>query len=227
MDTLQLVACPYNPAHKMSATEFQVHMLTCRAKEKDTQLNSRFQKKKLTFWKLENRNKPAECMSISDTSADTLYPEALLQCPYDSYHRIRACRFPYHLVKCRKNHPDVAKQLATCPFNARHLIPRAEIGHHISTCDDKSCIEQDIVEQTKSYRREEVILERKQPPPCDEDWDKELQGQSGPTFIWGTGTTSNRELSKMEPKSSLGFNIRAPKTLPYVLSWKSNTTSQN
>ncbi|XP_030051331.1 gametocyte-specific factor 1 [Microcaecilia unicolor] len=225
MDTLQPIACPYNPAHKMSAAEFRVHMLTC--KEKDTQLNSRFQKTKLQWWKLENRNKPAESMNVPDTSADTLDPEALLQCPYDSNHQIRACRFPYHLVKCRKNHPDVVKQLATCPFNARHLIPRAEIGHHISTCDDKSCIEQDIVQETRSYRREEVIPERWQPPPCDEDWDKELQEQPGPTFIWGTGAAFNSGISKMEPKCSLGSNIRVPKTLPYVLSWKCNTTSQN
>lgn len=29
-------------------------------------------------------------------------PERLVQCPYDKHHQIRACRFPYHLVKCRK-----------------------------------------------------------------------------------------------------------------------------
>ncbi|CAM4691360.1 unnamed protein product [Caretta caretta] len=33
---------------------------------------------------------------------DALDPERLIQCPYDNYHRIRACWFPYHLIKCRK-----------------------------------------------------------------------------------------------------------------------------
>ncbi|CAM4677752.1 unnamed protein product [Lepidochelys olivacea] len=33
---------------------------------------------------------------------DALDPERLIQCPYDKYHRIRACWFPYHLIKCRK-----------------------------------------------------------------------------------------------------------------------------
>ncbi|CAM4608262.1 unnamed protein product, partial [Lepidochelys kempii] len=35
-------------------------------------------------------------------SVDALDPERLIQCPYDKYHRIRACWFPYHLIKCRK-----------------------------------------------------------------------------------------------------------------------------
>ncbi|CAM4660103.1 unnamed protein product [Lepidochelys olivacea] len=36
------------------------------------------------------------------TMFDALDPERLRQCPYDKYHRIRACWFPYHLIKCRK-----------------------------------------------------------------------------------------------------------------------------
>ncbi|CAM4605662.1 unnamed protein product [Lepidochelys kempii] len=40
--------------------------------------------------------------SISKISVDALDPERLIQCPYDNYHRIRACWFPYHLIKCRK-----------------------------------------------------------------------------------------------------------------------------
>lgn len=35
-------------------------------------------------------------------SVDSLDPEKLIQCPYDKNHQIRACRFPYHLIKCRK-----------------------------------------------------------------------------------------------------------------------------
>ncbi|CAM5080940.1 unnamed protein product [Eretmochelys imbricata] len=45
-------------------------------------------------------------MDLEDNSVDALDPERLIQCPYDNYHQIRACRFPYHLIKCRKAHCD-------------------------------------------------------------------------------------------------------------------------
>ncbi|XP_067391151.1 gametocyte-specific factor 1-like isoform X2 [Emydura macquarii macquarii] len=160
-----------------------------------------------------------------DTYVDALDPEKLIQCPYDNYHQIRACRFPYHLIKCRKNHPEIAAQLATCPFNARHQVPRAEISHHISSCDDKSCIEQDIVSQWNTCHRKEVnIVSMWQPPPCDEDWDKDLQEQSNSTFIWGTfngGVNNSPGSSAMGQKSNLTSGMRAPKSLPYILPWKS------
>ncbi|XP_053868364.1 gametocyte-specific factor 1-like isoform X1 [Malaclemys terrapin pileata] len=164
---------------------------------------------------------------LEDNYVDALDPERLIQCPYDKSHQIRACRFPYHLIKCRKNHPDVAKQLATCPFNARHQVPRAEIGHHISSCDDKSCIEQDIVSQSNNCHREKMnTVSMWQPPPCDEDWDKDLQEQSNSTFVWGTfnsGINNSPGSSVvMEPKNKLMPGMRAPKSLPYSLSWKSN-----
>ncbi|XP_050778074.1 gametocyte-specific factor 1-like isoform X4 [Gopherus flavomarginatus] len=137
---------------------------------------------------------------IPSPPVDALDPEKLIQCPYDRYHQIRACRFPYHLIKCRKNHPDIAEQLATCPFNARHQVPRAEISHHISSCDDKSCIEQEI----------------------------ELQEQSNSVFVWGTfnsGINNSPGSSvMMEPKNKLMPGMRAPRSLPYSLSWKSRTS---
>lgn len=43
-----------------------------------------------------------------------------------------------------QNHHDLASQFVTCPFNARHMVPRGELSYHISRCDDQSCIEQDI-----------------------------------------------------------------------------------
>ncbi|KAM3872104.1 uncharacterized protein gtsf1 [Diretmus argenteus] len=67
---------------------------------------------------------------------DDCDPNKLLQCPYDKSHQIRACRFPYHLIKCKKNHLELANQLRTCPYNARHLIPKAELARHIATCVD-------------------------------------------------------------------------------------------
>ncbi|XP_074709700.1 gametocyte-specific factor 1, partial [Strix uralensis] len=64
-------------------------------------------------------------------------PEALVQCPYDKSHQVRASRLPYHIVKCQRNHPQVARMLATCPFNARHRVPQANLRSHIASCPDK------------------------------------------------------------------------------------------
>ncbi|XP_042558241.1 gametocyte-specific factor 1-like [Dipodomys spectabilis] len=75
---------------------------------------------------------------------ESVDPERLLQCPYDKNHKIRSCRFPYHLVKCKENHPDIAARLATSPFNARHLVPRDQLTEHIATCMDKTSLEDDI-----------------------------------------------------------------------------------
>ncbi|OXB51794.1 hypothetical protein ASZ78_007936, partial [Callipepla squamata] len=100
-------------------------------------------------------------------------PDRLIQCPYDNHHRIRARRFPYHLVKCRKNHPEVEKLLATCPFNARHLVPKADLGDHILKCKDKRLIEQDIARCSSGSQRDEMnVVSTWKAPPCDEDWEK-------------------------------------------------------
>uniref|UniRef100_A0A8D2LB23 Gametocyte specific factor 1 n=1 Tax=Varanus komodoensis TaxID=61221 RepID=A0A8D2LB23_VARKO len=144
-----------------------------------------------------------------------LDPEKLMQCPYDKSHQIRACRFPYHLVKCQKNHLDIVQQLVTCPFNARHQIPKEEISQHISSCDDKRCIEQDIVSVLSSW----------QSPPCEEDWDKDLVEQSNSIFIWGTshcGVNSSGSNTAMSYKSHLASGLRAPKSMPNVLPWKNS-----
>uniref|UniRef100_A0A8C3PDZ2 CHHC U11-48K-type domain-containing protein n=1 Tax=Chrysemys picta bellii TaxID=8478 RepID=A0A8C3PDZ2_CHRPI len=140
-------------------------------------------------------------------------PERLIPCPYDKNHQIRASRFPYHLVKCGENNKQRAKELlATCPFNARHQVPRAEISHHISSCDDKSCIEQDIVSQSNNCHREKMsTVSMWQPSPCDEDWDKGEEVAKRSTHV-----------EVREQKSNLMPGMRAPKSLPYSLSWKSS-----
>uniref|UniRef100_A0A2K5RN38 Gametocyte specific factor 1 n=1 Tax=Cebus imitator TaxID=2715852 RepID=A0A2K5RN38_CEBIM len=137
---------------------------------------------------------------------DSLDPEKLLQCPYDKNHQIRACRFPYHLIKCRKNHPDVASKLATCPFNARHQVPRAEISHHISSCDDRSCIEQDLIF---------CIFSRDRVPPCHlpKCWDYRREPLPANNIV-------------MEHKNNLASGMRVPKSLPYILPWKNNGNTQ-
>ncbi|XP_048449627.1 gametocyte-specific factor 1, partial [Rhincodon typus] len=121
-------------------------------------------------------------------------PDDLLQCPYDKNHQIRACRFPYHLVKCRKNFPDKARNLESCPFNARHRIPKAEMKHHITICADKKVIEEDF----------------------DEDESRE-------TFIYGyTNLNKNcikaSSVSAYESSHNITAGVRAPKSFPEQLS---------
>lgn len=36
-----------------------------------------------------------------------------------------------------QNHSKLASELKTCPFNARHLVPRHELAHHIEHCENK------------------------------------------------------------------------------------------
>ncbi|XP_062979114.1 gametocyte-specific factor 1 [Elgaria multicarinata webbii] len=161
----------------------------------------------------------------SEDSYDALDPEKLMQCPYDKHHQIRACRFPYHLVKCAKNHPDIVQQLVTCPFNARHQVPKAEIKQHISSCDDKRCIEQDIASQVDRHRREINVVSSWQAPPCDEDWDKDLADQSNSIFVWGISRcriNSSGSSTTMGYKNHLASGLRAPRSLPFVLPWKNN-----
>lgn len=117
--------------------------------------------------------------NMEEPCMDSLDPEKLSPCPRESNHQIRARRrFPSHLIECRENHPDVAHRWATCPFNARHQVPRAEISGHISSCDDKSCIEQDIADRTRNLGQETLVEGTWQCPPCDEDWDKDLWEQT-------------------------------------------------
>ncbi|XP_062888972.1 gametocyte-specific factor 1-like [Mobula hypostoma] len=148
-------------------------------------------------------------------------PEDLLQCPYDKNHHIRACRFPYHLVKCRKNFPDIARKLESCPFNARHCIPKAEMMHHIMNCVDKKVIEEEFVfnAQGKPY---DIPQSAWQCPPPEEDWDKDEDESSG-TFIYGY-TNLNRNciktssISAYENSTNVATAIRAPKSFPEQLS---------
>ncbi|KFP87479.1 Gametocyte-specific factor 1, partial [Acanthisitta chloris] len=117
---------------------------------------------------------------------DEMDPQRLIQCPFDKHHQIRAYRFPYHLVKCRKNNPEVAKTLDTCPFNARHLVPHAKLKDHIMNCRDKTLMEQDIANQACDHQQKQVNDGSTwQAPPCDEDWDKEALEQAESAFVWG------------------------------------------
>ncbi|XP_053944734.1 gametocyte-specific factor 1 isoform X2 [Cuculus canorus] len=152
---------------------------------------------------------------------DVLDPERLIQCPYNKHHHIRACRFPYHLVKCQKSHPEVARELAVCPFNARHLVPQAELSNHIAKCSDKGFIEQVVeMNQSSGFQREQMnAVSTWQAPPCDEDWERELSEQSNSPFVWGmTSFGINSSSIASVQKNCLPSRVRVPESLPYNVS---------
>uniref|UniRef100_A0A673G7Z8 Zgc:56699 n=1 Tax=Sinocyclocheilus rhinocerous TaxID=307959 RepID=A0A673G7Z8_9TELE len=126
---------------------------------------------------------------------DASDPNRIVQCPYDKNHQIRASRFPFHVLKCRKNHPKLASELKTCPFNARHLIFKHELSHHIANCEDKRTLNAE-----------------------DETDDNAAM------FVWGKSNNQLAQ-NKPEPSTaiSLSDGLRAPRTLPWKLCKHSNT----
>ncbi|XP_069882557.1 gametocyte-specific factor 1-like [Dipodomys merriami] len=131
---------------------------------------------------------------------ESVDPERLLQCPYVKYHKIRSCRLPYHLVKCRKNHPDIAAKFATCPFNARHLVLRDQLSKHITTCMDKTSLEDDVVNITWNQRQDKSCENAWQYVSSEEDWDKESLEHPSPSFVWGTMKSSGNDRNHSENK---------------------------
>ncbi|XP_007908693.1 gametocyte-specific factor 1 [Callorhinchus milii] len=171
-------------------------------------------------------------------------PEELLRCPYDGSHRVRAARFPYHLVKCRKNNPDKARTLESCPFNARHCIPKADMKHHITNCSDKKAIEDDFV-SVGQRKHCEIPQSTWQCPPPEEDWERDNGDDTSATFVYGYSNVNQScvkgsSISVYESNNNLAVGIRAPKTLPeqplssadclgsvpFVLPWRVGSSSR-
>ncbi|XP_026188907.1 gametocyte-specific factor 1 [Mastacembelus armatus] len=140
-------------------------------------------------------------------------PDKLLQCPFDKNHLIRSCRFPYHLIKCRKNHPKLASELQTCPFNARHLVPKDQLKRHTETCEDRISVHPVDGETTEAHCRWQVPLSTWVVPNMSEDWDKEADNAAAP-FVWGVSTSLNPKLETL-PTNNLSPGFRAPNLLPW------------
>uniref|UniRef100_A0A3B3VF09 CHHC U11-48K-type domain-containing protein n=1 Tax=Poecilia latipinna TaxID=48699 RepID=A0A3B3VF09_9TELE len=132
-------------------------------------------------------------------------PDKLLQCPFDKNHKIRSCRFPYHLIKCRKNHPKLASELKTCPFNARHLVPKHELAHHTETCEDRISVDTEDAGSRNGHVGWDVPVNTWVNPNMTEDWDKGI-------VKYHKGL---EEITLNVPSNNLGPNFRAPSTLPW------------
>ena len=66
--------------------------------------------------------------------------EKTLTCPYNPAHQITKERIQFHLVKCRRNHPE-ADDIETCPYNASHHVPKPELEFHMSECSERKIVE--------------------------------------------------------------------------------------
>ncbi|XP_048379240.1 gametocyte-specific factor 1-like [Stegostoma tigrinum] len=115
--------------------------------------------------------------------------DQLLVCPYDQNHRIRSSRFPYHLVKCRENHPELANVIQICPFNARHRIRKPEFKHHLLHCEDGKLAAEGGMQRAEFTFP--VVSSNSAPQTgnrerlsCGENWDDEEDEASSP-FVFG------------------------------------------
>ncbi|XP_034551709.1 gametocyte-specific factor 1 isoform X2 [Notolabrus celidotus] len=153
-----------------------------------------------------------QCVEDMDEKANC-DPERLLQCPFDKNHQIRACRFPYHLIKCRKNHPKLASELKTCPFNARHLVPQHELAYHTETCVDRISVHTEEDGGTNGHCQWQVPVSTWVNPTMTEDWDQEADDHAAP-FVWGTNGALDLNM-ETRPTNNLGQIYRTPNTFPW------------
>ncbi|KAM9856139.1 gametocyte-specific factor 1-like [Aulostomus maculatus] len=129
-------------------------------------------------------------------------PDRLLQCPFDKNHHIRASRFPFHIIKCRKNHPKLASELETCPYNARHLVPKHKMKRHTEICEDRVPVDADHDEDENKHRGWKVPVRNWGAPEMIEDWDKE-EDQTAAPFVWRECKILNSN-QETRPPNNLG-----------------------
>ncbi|XP_053907458.1 gametocyte-specific factor 1 isoform X3 [Cuculus canorus] len=108
-------------------------------------------------------------------------PEDLVQCPYDKNHRVRVSRLPYHLVKCQRNNPGIARSLTTCPFNARHRVPQHQLRSHLASCPDQHLSslppEMGTSQSQRVQQPEAPVVPR---GAQQEDWEAEVENLEDP-----------------------------------------------
>ncbi|XP_065214796.1 gametocyte-specific factor 1 homolog [Planococcus citri] len=99
-------------------------------------------------------------------------------CPYNAAHSCPKFRMARHLVKCRRQHEEVAKEQRVCPFNSTHIIPQIELAYHETICPDRELFytythktedsQNPVVEELYKNTMKKVEI------PSDENWDDEI-----------------------------------------------------
>ncbi|CAD7693805.1 unnamed protein product [Nyctereutes procyonoides] len=132
--------------------------------------------------------------------------------------------FIYKMDETYINYLDPENKLGTCPWNACHRVSPTKTSHHVSSCDDKTCIEQDTVNQTGNLGQETLAESTWQCLPCDEERDKDLWKQTSTPFVWGT---ASQLLWQQQPcKQVMATSVCVPRSPPYILPWKNNGNIQ-
>ena len=129
--------------------------------------------------------------------------EVLIQCPYDPVHMISQMRFPYHLIKCRKNHNG--KEYSQCPFDAKHVVPKSKFQDHLQKCDKRAIIEPQLV-LDDSRNLEHLLPESKADQihaHLSNEWD--LETQPFPTTTAGANEV-NSFTSNVYSENNMGKN---------------------
>ncbi|KAG7187896.1 hypothetical protein KM043_013865 [Ampulex compressa] len=100
-------------------------------------------------------------------------PDLMLSCPFDNAHRIHTSKLPFHLVKCKQNHPFTTKLY--CPFNSVHIVDKEQYEHHVQTCPNSGNVKIYKYSLEPVEKVESVPLQKLQeievPSMCTEDWD--------------------------------------------------------
>ena len=98
------------------------------------------------------------------------FSESKVTCPYDAHHKIIPERLAGHLVRCRKQHPHVEREI--CPYNWTHHIDPEKIESHKRVCRDKDLFAMQSIETEWTPGKAWAAAE---PIPSSEDWDAEME----------------------------------------------------
>ncbi|XP_045479734.1 gametocyte-specific factor 1 homolog [Harmonia axyridis] len=154
-------------------------------------------------------------------------PNKMDTCPYDNNHVMLRPRFNTHLVKCRKNFPDIGYSI--CDYNHDHRIPKLELNYHHEVCPDRI-----IQEATENYVDSEDVMDfpsiRDLEAPIDEVWEEEElnhQGYDGEQYAAQNNIL--RSLTVEQPAVKRQFRINEQKRMNSIRNpaISNNVTSNN
>jgi len=168
------LSCPYNPHHSVKKTKMHTHLDKCfyTSGAKVEYAGCIFNIAHM----LPKYDMDAHLMVCPDKLYQEENPqgqEDVVVCPYDRAHKVTKARLPYHLVKCRRNHPEIPMQV--CFFNLDHHVLEIDYEKHLLVCPSKKEFEE---KNREDADEEPMNLPKPSTPPrihCDEDWDEEAR----------------------------------------------------